>query len=174
MKKILSFFVSIMLIIGSFSPIFALETNESLDKNSSSDSEVLGEFYLSSENENNSRGLLFETGVVNGHLARSGSTTSVDLILSWNGDFQVKGFRFTKLQVTGTSLLNPTIYSTLYTGNYMTYLSSSYSNHLYVSIKRISIPTNVTKAKINVSALQVLTTDGWLSGYLSDATVTIK
>ena len=56
----------------------------------------------------------------------------------------------------------------------MTYLSSSYSNHLYVSIKRISIPTNVTKAKINVSALQVLTTDGWLSGYLSDATVTIK
>ena len=166
-KRVVSLSLVLVLLITSVIPAYAKEEiNGTLDTNDQT--EIIGTF------TQNSNERLFETGIVRGHLTRSGDTTNVDLILSWNGDFQVKGFRFTKLQVTGTSLLNPTIYHTMFTGDYMTFTSYTFSNHLYVTIARISIPTSVTKAKINVSALYVLTTDGWLSGILTDATVTIN
>jgi hypothetical protein len=62
----------------------------------------------------------------------------------------------------------------MFTGNYMTYNFPA-SKHYYKHIKRVTIPKNVKKVKVNVSTLQVYDNQfGWLSGILSSQTVTIK
>lgn len=162
-------------------PVHAKDTSQTDDNNkvlenandlNEEENEYLGLFSPKGPSDSAST---YSSGVIAAHLTRSGNTTGVDLILSWNGGFPIKAFRFTKLTVKSTNVLGQKIYATIYTGDYVVYRFTS-GYHVYKTLKRITIPKDVTKVRVEVSSLMVQRSNegDWLSGILKSATVTIK
>lgn len=173
-KKYFSLFIGLLLVFSLITPIPIHATE--VDSENLDFGEIIGTF----ENSNDSNDVqtcALESGVISGHLSRSGNTSKVTLILSWNGSFRIKGLRFKKLTVTNGSAINTKTYATIKPSSttYATYWSSTYSYHVYITIKVINIPTSVSKARVSVTGLQIYTDDGyWLSGILNSKNITIK
>jgi len=175
MKKIFSIILTSLLIIISICPVLATEKN----KNTNYNEEIqIGIFNRQEKRKSKIQSYsLVKTGTISAHLIRSGNTKNVDVILSWNGDFPINAIRFKKLTITNGAILNPKTYVTISPKNtrYLTYNASSYTYHLYKTIKRVSIPISVKKATVKATDLQVYYKDfGWLSGVLKSGNITIK
>lgn len=174
MKKIIRLLMVFLLVIGNIMPVSAKET----DSVSSDENDVVGVFEKEisiSDGEEKDYVALSSGGIgqVTACITRSGNTSSCQLYLKWSGSFAISGMRFNKLTIVPTNYLSSTVYGTMYKGSYYTYTFPNTTLY-YQSISTFSIPTSVTKVRIQISNLHVYTDGAWLSGMLSNATVTIN
>lgn len=172
--KIFSFVLVLLMIFGVSSTAFAAEIDNP-------NNNVLGTYEIevpisSSDDSIPYATTELATGEVSVSLIRDGNSTDVQVYLNWSGDFSINSFRFKKLTVASSNLLSSKTYGTVGTGkSYKTYnVTASTVASRYIT--KFTIPTDVEKAKVTVSNLQVyeLVNGSWISGLLASKNITIN
>lgn len=172
--RIFSFILALLMIFGISSTAFAAEIDNS-------DSNVLGAYEIeipisSSEGVMPYATTELLTGEVSVSLIRDGNSKDVQVYMNWSGDFSINSFRFKELTVASSNWLSSKPYGTVGTGNsYKTY-SVTASTVASCYITTVKIPTDVEKAKVTVSDLQVyaVAKGSWISGLLASKNITIN
>lgn len=173
--------ICILTITSSISPVFASNIEDNTPETA-----IIGTFELDIPIQTSNSESMFidenevtplaavESGVVSAAISRSGNSNVCELYLVWRGSFVISGMKFNKLTVVPTNYLSSTYYEYMFNVDYYKYFFPN-TTLMYQKISVMSIPTSVTKVRVNVSNLSVYTSDsGWLSGILKSGAVTIK
>lgn len=172
-KKLIVFVLTTIMVLSISTSVFAAESKKS-SANTLGSFEIEASISTADRITTSSVDLL--TGEVSVSLIRDGDSEDVQVYMNWVGDFSISGFRFKKLTAKSTSALFPKTYGTVGNGSsYKTYNVVA-SPVAYRYITTITIPTDVEKAKITVSSLQVyeLVNSSWISGLLASKNITIN